>query len=191
MFMKKWIRDRNDALSIANKISTVVIVQTVLLGGALLAASQNHERIVLTPPYLDERVTISYDSAASGVHKKYALYAATLMGNITPRSVSVIIDAMDQMFEPQLYARLRAQIFEQAKELKARQSSIRFVPDKITYDQNTGRTYVQGEQTIITASSAEKVRRVIYEFVIKIDNYQPSIAFFDFYADDDEHHVPE
>ncbi|BBL92291.1 MULTISPECIES: TraE/TraK family type IV conjugative transfer system protein [Vibrio] len=185
MFLNRWLRDRNDALSIANKVTTVIVIQTILLGGAILSASRNHDRIVLTPPYLDERVTMSYDAAASGFHKKYALYAAVLMGNITPRSVSVIVDSLGDMFEPQLYAKLRSNLFAQAKELRSKQSSIRFVPDKIVYDVNTGKTFISGEQTIIAASTSEKTRRVTYEFRIKIDNYQPSISYFDFYADED------
>lgn len=185
MFLGRWLRDRNDALSIANKISTVVLIQTVILGGAILAASNNHDRIVLTPPFLDERITMSYDAASAGLHKKYALYAAVLMGNITPRSVSVVVESLGDMFEPQLYAKLRSNLFAQAKELRTKQSSLRFVPDRITYDVNSGKTMINGEQTIIAASTSEKTRRVTYEFRIKIDNYQPSISYFDFYADED------
>jgi len=145
-------------------------------------AVNNHRSFLLVPPYLDERVTVAYKSASKEFHKKYALYASVLIGNMQPQTSNDIIDSLSYVFHSSLYKRLKENLMKQAEEIRFSGTSFIFSPSKTVFEPDTGKTFVTGLQKEIPTNGEPKERTVTFEFKLGVNEYVPTINHFDYYV---------
>jgi len=178
MFNKNFIKDRATALKVANKLSLSQLITVGLLVFTTYHAVTNKTIVEIIPPYLDERITLAYESASSKYHIKYALFTAITMGNVTPSSISTTIDALQTTFTPELYHSLKAQLRDQGESLRKSGSTLDFKPKTWEFEPDTGLTFITGVQKMIPLHGNPTSKTITYEFAIEVNNYVPWIKHF-------------
>lgn len=181
MFISKFIKDRARALKIADNLSLANFLMVGLLCFTTYQAVNNKSIITIVPPYLDERVKLSFDAASEAYHVKYALFAAVTLGNVTPASVNTTIKALEMTFSPSLYHSIKATLQKQGDVLKRGSSVLEFVPKTWEYEAKIGITYITGIQVVRPLSGTATKKLITYEFSIEVRNYVPWIKHFALY----------
>ena len=178
MFVQKLTKDRNKTAAIANKLSMSQLLTAGLLCFTTYHAVTNKVITQWSPPYLDERMVVAYDFADSTMHLKYGLHNAILMGNSTPATIDEIVKALEMSFTPALYHSLKADLLQQAEDLKKSGSTIQFIPKNWEYEPDTQLTFVTGTQILRPVQGNPMQKTVTYEFIIEVNNYVPWIKHF-------------
>jgi len=148
------------------------------------------DRVVLVPPYLNEQMSVGWNSASENYYKSFGLYFATLVGNITPSNVDFVTDILSTFLEPEIYASIKPKLISLSKDAIFRESggtSI-FTSEHITYEPETSKVFVAG--TMSMASYAKKqpdLKNVIYEIAIHLKNGKPMISYLDSYEGGQPH----
>lgn len=182
MLVSKFVKDRSKRDKIADNLSTSNLVLLGLLCFTSYHALTKKPIIQWTPPYITERITVGHKSASAELHIKYAMSTSLLLGNVTPKTVDDLIDALSVHFSPALYHKLLVEFESQAQHIKDTGDTLEFHPSIWEFEPETGLTFVTGKQ-IIRANVGEELEKTItYEFKIKVDNYVPQIEGFDFYS---------
>lgn len=182
MIFGKFVEDRTQMITIANRLVITIVVLVFLLVVSTYYAFTNKVIIQLVPPYLDARVSVAYDQASREYHVKYGLYTAILLGNVNPETVSSIVEALEYVFSPRLYHSMKAELTTQSQKLSSEQSTIEFKPKSWEYEPSTKLTFVTGQQTIRSSIGKPKVKTITYEFKIEVNNYVPSITHYALYS---------
>lgn len=142
------------------------------------------ERIALVPPYLNERVSVGWNSASESYYKSFGLYFATLVGNITPSNVDFIIDILATFLDPEIYTSVKPKLIALSKDpifMKSGGASV-FAPGHITYEPETSKVFVPGMMTMTSyGQSQPELKNVIYEIAIHIKDGIPKISYLDSY----------
>lgn len=141
-----------------------------------------HERIIILPPVIDERVELAYQSANEAYYKAYALYVASFLGNINPGNANFVKEGLSLSFSPTLYAEMRAQITEDAEKMRVSGRTLRFYADSVLYEPETGKTFVVGKQEIVSAAGNVHDQDVSYEMRVAIRDGLPRIENFAYYT---------
>lgn len=178
--------------ALRNMGSLQALTMTMMASNAIMAAglvfaivslSAVRERVVLVPPNLDKKAEIAWASANKEYLKSFALYMATLVGNIQPKSSSVVLDSVSAFMDPSIYTDFRRQLMTIIEDPVFRSSGsvISFMPGSIQYENETSRVFVTG--TIITSTSgAQKYQKqVTYEIGVRIREGRPWVTHFTSY----------
>ena len=178
----KYTQSFRDAMTAAavQKYANVALAVAVLITSVL--AFNQRERVVIVPPVVHEQLEVSLASASAEYHQSWALYVATFLGNVNPGNSAFVADGLKRAFSPELYSETRQRILEQAEDLRVSGRSLRFFPDKVSFERSTSKTFVTGKQEIVSASGAVKEQEVVYEMQIKIRDGLPVVAAFDYYT---------
>lgn len=139
------------------------------------------ETVVLVPPTLSQESRISYNSADEGFKQAWGLFAAKMMGNVTPASASFLLDNLELVFSPQTYQSSRQAVAEQVDRVISESLSISFLPKNVMFENETDRVYVTGK-SLITGASGDSVNSTrTYEFEIEVAQGRPEVSYFDLY----------
>lgn len=159
-------------------ISNVIMAVGLVFG--IVAINSNHERIILVPPMLDKKVEVAWSSADKEYMKSFAMYLAVLVGNMQPKSVSIITDSLSAFMEPSIYTDFRRQMLLMAEDpiFKASGAVTTFAPNSIQYEAETGRVFVTGVLTTTTSGAQKYQKTVTYEIGIKIKEGRPWVNHF-------------
>jgi len=157
----------------------------IMAGGltyAIIVASESHERIVLVPPHLTEKVEVAWSSANKEYLKSFGLYIASLVGNIQPRSSTVILDSVSAFMTPAIYTDFRRQMMAIIDDPVFKQSGavMSFQPNTIQFEAETSRVFVTGN-LITKTSSNEFQKTVTYEIGVTIKEGRPVVTHFTSY----------
>lgn len=182
MFFNKFVQDRTQMITIANRLTAMVVFLILLLCFTTYHAVTNKVIVQLVPPYLDQRVTVAYNSASSDYHVSYAMYAATLMGNVNPETVNSVSSALAFLFSPELYHKTKSELTTTASNLINEDSTIDFIPKSWEHEPATNLTFVTGQQTIRSNIGKAKIKTVTYEYKFEVNNYVPTITHYALYA---------
>lgn len=183
MNLKNALRNMGQlqALSVAMIASNVIMAAGLVF--AIVSLSNSHERIVLVPPNMDQKAEIAWNSANKEYLKSFALYMAILVGNIQPKSSSVVLESVSAFMDPIIYTEFRRQLMAIIEDpmFKASGSVISFLPGSIQYEHETSRVFVPG--TIITSSSGSQKysKQVTYEIGVHIRQGRPWVSHFTSY----------
>lgn len=161
-----------------------LLLSNIILGfGAVYSIvhfNNQHDRTVLVPPNLDAKAVIAWNHADREYLKSFGLYIASMVGNIQPKSSTVVLDAVSAFMDPSIYADFRRQLLAVIEDpvFKASGSVISFLPATIQYEAETNRVFVTG--TLITSTSgAQKYnKQVVYEIGAAIRSGRPWVTHF-------------
>lgn len=191
MKFKDALRNMGQLQSLALAMMASNVILAIGLAYSIIAISSVHERVVLVPPSLDKKAEISWNNANKEYLKSFGLYIATLVGNIQPKSSTVVLDSVSAFMDPRIYTDFRRQLIEVIEDpvFKSSGSVISFLPSSIQYENETARVFVSG--TIITSTSgAQKYQKqVIYEIGTQIREGRPWVAHFTSYEGNTPHTV--
>jgi conjugal transfer pilus assembly protein TraE len=175
MFFNKSITDRGQAISLANKLMTVLIIMFAFLLFTSYAAITKKSTLVIVPPKLDKRIELAYNSADADYHIRFALYASYLFGNVTPETIKTTVKAMEYLFTPELFHQVNQELIAQAEELANSGNTISFLAKNFQYEPETNLVFITGQQTIRSASGTTRETLLTYEFKIEVNSHVPTI----------------
>lgn len=169
------------SLAIAMLCSNVILAVGVVY--ALVELGNQHDRVVLVPPSLDKKAVIAWESANKEYLKSFGLYMATLVGNIQPKSSTVVLDSVSAFMDPLIYTDFRKQLVMIIEDptFKASGSVISFLPQSIQYEVETSRVFVTGSIITSTAGSTKYQKNVVYEIGTRIREGRPWVTHFTSY----------
>ena len=179
-FRKTW-----DGIRWENKIWRVMGVgQMIALVIMSYAVIHTDKIIVLSPPNLSKEVEIARDKASLAYKKGFAMYLATLGGNVTPGNGTIIKEAVGPLLSPAIYRQVMDNIEQQINALKLDRITLEYTPKAITYEEETGKIFVSGIQTSRGPSGQPDIKRRTYEFIIEMQNYRPILVHAAAYSGD-------
>lgn len=178
--LQTWTMSTSVTLWMVASNSVLVVLLYIVVNDRV----SEKERIVLVPPYLNERVSVGWNSASDGYYKAWGLYFATLIGNITPSNVDFIVDVLSTYLDSEIYTSVKPKLIALSKDpvfMKSGGASL-FAPGHITYEPETTKVFVPGTMTVTSyGQSQPEQKNVIYEFAIHIKDGVPRISFLDSY----------
>lgn len=180
--------EMSTAVTIWLAISNTVLVMLLLM--AMNAMFSTKERVTLVPPYLNEQVSVGWNSASESYYKSFGLYFATLVGNITPSNVDFIIEILSTFLDPEIYTSVKPKLIALSKDPIFRESggASVFSPGHITYEPETSKVFVSGIMTMTSyAKSQPELKNVVYETAIHIKDGKPRINHLDSYEGTQPH----
>lgn len=169
------------------KLTTVVLCSNIILGAGLVYStvqlSNKHDRVVLVPPSLDKKAEIAWDYANKEYIKSFALYMATLVGNIQPKSSTVVLDSVSAFMDPAIYTDFRYQLMGIIEDpvFKSSGSVISFLPQSVQFEVETSRVFITGTIITSTAGSTKYQKNVVYEVGVRIREGRPWVSHFTSY----------
>ncbi len=161
-----------------------LLISNIILGAGmvygLFSIAGERERIVLVPPTLDQKAEIAWKSANKEYVKSFGLYIATLVGNMQPKSSTIVLDAVSAFMDPQIYTEFRRQIMALIEDpvFKSSGSVISFQPNSIQYEAETNRVFVTGSLITATSGTQKYQKQVTYEMSISIREGRPWVSHF-------------
>lgn len=173
-------------MSELQKLTFASIVVSIVLSAAVLVAVvklvSSHERVVLVPPHLDEKVEVSWRSADAVYMKSFGLYVATLIGNIQPKTSKVVLDTVGVFMDTDIYNEFRTQARSIIDDpvFKISGAVITFQPSAIQYEPESSRVFVTGA-LITKSATSHKSKNVVYEIGLQIRNGRPWVYHFTSY----------
>jgi len=179
-------------IDLALRNNTILLFTTIILSVCLaICVSMNvsdHERIVLVPPHMDQKMEVSWRHANAAYYKAWGLYATTLVGNVTPKTVDFVADALGFLLHPSIYPRIRAQVKGLAEDpVFQRANAINyFAPHEVTYEVDADRrqkVFVTGqlitsnfEATTAVSGARSDTKWVVYEMTFEQTDGRPVIV---------------
>lgn len=162
----------------------IVLIESVVTLGALYGWLKKDVVTRLVPPRMTVEAEISADSASKDYLISVALTAATLTGNVSPKNVTFVADAMGLITSPAIYPEVRRRLFALAMDpvFKDRGGSVTFTATGMDYEARTKTVFIKGElQSTTTAGPIGKGTPYVYEIQVAIENGWPQISKFDHY----------
>lgn len=160
-------------------ICGVLVVITFI---AVSMAATRDTVVTLVPPELSEPAKISMSAADAAYKESWAMFAAGLLGNVTPGTAPFLLENLEMIFSPQTYQKLRSNMAYQLDRIAQDGISIDFQPREVLYETATGRVFVEGKRTISGPTGDKITEDVTYEFDFRITRAKPEITYFDQYV---------
>ncbi len=185
MNFKEYVSNWNSAA----RVAFVCACAALVLGIAVLLLSfqllTKKDRVVLVPPYLDERVEVAWKEASSPYLRSFGLYVATLIGNVTPKNIAFVRDHLSVFMGPKAYAPVRAALTSLSQDrLFQEGANIRyFSPNDIVWEKETSRVFILGRETVANPNNAQPtIVNKVYEMTILMYDGKPVITTLTNYA---------
>lgn len=191
MLIDKFKRKVREATTINGVLLAIAVASTASTVLLAMKVYSEHERVVLTPPHVTERMEISWDSANAEYYKAFGLYVAGLIGNITPKNADFIVDILSSFIHSSIYADVRTKLKAITEDPVFRDSGAYsyFIPDQILYEPDTKKVFVIGNVMLGTAARQPRPEAIVYEFQIRIENGRPIVFGLQSYPGNEAHTV--
>lgn len=176
------------------KAKEVTLVNGAFLGIAVMSVAANmalsvkimdmHERLVISPPYVNEKMEIAWDSANQEYVKSFGLYLSGVIGNITPKNADFIIETLSYFLDPSIYSEARIKLKSMTSDPVFNDSGVfsYYLPNGIVYEPETKKVFVLGDLVMGSAARAPKPTPMVYEFKIVISKGRPLVKSIDNYS---------
>lgn len=190
MQFKKFARGWESSLRQNIMLIAVNALLAVIIIILVISVTRKHERIVLVPPQLTAEAKIGWHDADQEYRKSIALYLATMVGNITPKTIDFTIKAISPYFSEKLYPRLRTKLLALKNDPQFINSPVAtyFSPERIMYEQATDRIFVLGN-LISMGVKRKNVIPVTYEIIVNIKNGRPYVTYCESYKKRNPHTI--
>lgn len=167
-FLKTW-HGTQDENRFHRRSNTALLTIIGLLMIALL--SKTHT-VVMVPPGLNEAASITANSANDETRRAWALFYATLIGNVTPANAQYLSQQLAPGLTPRLYHEVNEALTAQVRQVQAEQITTRFSPTQTSVSAKSGHVFVTGH--LITEGLRGNTDRETrtYEFGFLVSNYR-------------------
>lgn len=149
---------------------------------ALIGWLKKDTLVILIPPGLSEKSELSKNKASEGYKKAWGMYAATLIGNVTPENADFVLDSFSGMVTGEIRQVLTEQIAQELDTLKQEKVSSTFEIVRVTYEPETDKVFVSGRNRMTGAGGKSSPSEQTFEFKIDVKQYSPIIMQMASYA---------
>ena len=132
--------------------------------------------VILIPPGLSEKSEIAKNKASEGYKKAWGMYAATLIGNVTPENADFVLESFSGMVTGEIRSIVTEQITQELDTLKQEKVSSTFEIVRVTYEPETDKVFVTGRNRMTGAGGKSTPTEQTFEFKIDVKQYSPSIT---------------
>lgn len=176
MNLKDFFGSYQGALAAAKyqkHIIFLLLIANIVMGIALSSKSQT---VVLVPPNLEQDAWVSKQDASISMRESWATYVATLVGNVTPRSVNALQPMLEKIVAPSAFNAVMENLAFLRKEVQAEQIEIQFSPTGVFAIPSQNKVAVTGEFRLRSARGVEK--KFLRTYLIGVDtrNYRPAVT---------------
>ena len=156
----------------------VTLAQSIAILICVYSLVNHEERIVFVPPNISEKTSIGMTNADATYIKSIGVYVTTLIGNLTPKNIGFVIDALSPIMSPQSYSMIRKQLIAQSKDasFKSWVGSTHFEPTDVIYEADTKKVFVPGYMTDINTAGKSNKTQIVYEMKIEMVHGWPQIS---------------
>lgn len=132
--------------------------------------------VILIPPSLSEKSEIAQNKASEGYKKAWAMYTATLIGNVSPENADFVLDSFSNMVTGEIRSLITEQVAQELDMLKQEKVASRFEIVRVTYEPETDKVFITGRNVLIGAVSKSAPTEQTFEFQIDVKQYSPIIT---------------
>lgn len=175
MNLAKYLQSYKGALDTARfqkHIIFLLLISNVVQG---LALSSKERTVVMVPPALESEAWVAKTDGSMNMKETWATYAANLLGNVTPRSVSTIGPLLGKIVAPGAYKQVMDSVAQLKKEVETEQLEIQFAPTGVVPIPSKDLVAVSGEFRMRSARGVEKRFVRTYLIGVNVRDYTPSI----------------
>lgn len=171
MFSDDWRGTRSEN-TFLRLLIPLLLLSNIATGISLIFRDRE---TILVPPQISETMRVSAKKADESYKRSWALYVATLVGNITPGNADFINEQLSQVVDAVTYHGMRQQLADQILEIKNNNLTIDFQPNQVIYEGESGRVFVLGRSQ--TSGSAGKLTREnrVFEVLVEMVNGRPVV----------------
>jgi len=170
-YMKSW-KGAIEGNKFSKQVIFLLLISNVVLG---IALSSKERTVVMVPPHLDQEAWVAKQEASMSMKESWATYVATMLGNVTPRSVNALGPMLGKIVHPGAYKEVMASIAALGKEVETEQLEIQFSPSGVFYVPSKDVVAVSGEFRMRSARGNEKKFVRTYLIGVGVRNYTPSV----------------
>lgn len=132
--------------------------------------------VILIPPSLSEKSEIAQNKASEGYKKAWAMYTATLIGNVSPENADFVLDSFSNMVTGEIRSLITEQVAQELDMLKQEKVASRFEILRVTYEPETDKVFITGRNVLIGAVSKSAPTEQTFEFQVDVKQYSPIIT---------------
>lgn len=178
LFSNTWRSLRSENVLYRTLVPVLVITNLISMMGWM---SKDRET-VLVPPTLNEATSVSRRSADGGYKKSWGMFAASLLGNITPGNSDLVLESLQLVMGPTVYSKLKSSVADDIEKIKRDGVTLSFEQKTVLYERESDKVFVVGRTGISnSAGNVTKFDRT-FEFRVVIENGQPQIVHMDSYT---------
>lgn len=177
IFSNTWASLRTENVLYRTLVPVLVIANVISMAGWL-----SKDRVtVLVPPTLSDAVSVAKRNADAGFKKAWGLYVASLLGNVSPGNADFVIESLQLLMSPRVFATLKQNVAADVEMIKKDGVSVSFEQKQVLYERETDKVFVVGRTGISNAAGQVAKFDRIFEVRVSIDNGQPQIVELDSY----------
>ena len=150
----------------------LLLISNIVLG---IAVSSKSSTVVMVPPNLEQDAWVTSQDGSMSLRESWATYVATLLGNVTPRSVNQVGPMLGKIIYPGAYKEVMEHIAVLKREVETEQLEIQFAPTGVFPIPSKNAVAVSGEFRMRSARGNEKRFLRTYVIGMNVRNYQPSV----------------
>ncbi|WP_027156647.1 TraE/TraK family type IV conjugative transfer system protein [Methylobacter luteus] len=171
-FASTWL-----SLQASNRFLKIVcLAQLTLLLITLIGWLKKDTAVILIPPSLSEQSEIAKNKASEGYKKAWAMYTATLIGNVTPENADFVLDSFGNMVTGEIRSLVAEQVAQELDTLKQEKVTSSFEIVRVTYEPETDKVFVTGRNVLMGAGGKSSPTEQTFEFKIDVKQYSPIIT---------------
>ena len=171
-FASTWL-----SLQASNRFLKLVVMFLMTLNLlTLIGWLKKDTSVILIPPGLSEKSEIAKNKASEGYKKAWAMYTATMIGNVTPENADFVLDSFSGMVSGEIRSLVIEQIAQELDTLKQEKVSSTFEIIRVTYEPESDKVFVTGRNRMTGAGGKSTPTDQTFEFQIDVKQYSPIIT---------------
>jgi len=171
-FASTWL-----SLQASNRFLKLVVMFLMTLNLlTLIGWLKKDSSVILIPPGLSEKSEIAKNKASEGYKKAWAMYTATMIGNVTPENADFVLDSFSGMVSGEIRSLVIEQIAQELDTLKQEKVSSTFEIIRVTYEPESDKVFVTGRNRMTGAGGKSTPTDQTFEFQIDVKQYSPIIT---------------
>ncbi|NNH79203.1 hypothetical protein HLH17_16420 [Acinetobacter sp. ANC 5380] len=176
----------NGNWELSHKVAIVATGTSMILAVTVLVQSyglaNKRERIVITPPTIDQAYQVQWDSANTEYYQSFAVIISGVIGHTNNQNIENSIKTLNQFLSPSLQRQMAESLRALVLNLPKQNFTSWFTPKEVSYERKTGKIFVSGFLNSSLTGSQIQSQPVVYEYVIKMQSGKPVVTHFDSYA---------
>ena len=182
MDVRRFANTWNGIHSFNNFLRVVVICLIVTNIVSVFGWIGKDQLVLILPPNTNEKVEISRMNASQSYKKAWALFIASLLGNINPENAEFIKASLANMVTGEIKLAMNEQIAMAIEQLKQEKVSAVFEVRQVIYEPETDHVFVAGHTNLVGAGGKTNTSDQTYEFKIDVNQYSPLITYLSIYT---------
>ncbi|RJX72624.1 TraE/TraK family type IV conjugative transfer system protein [Pseudomonas sp. LS-2] len=166
-----------------SKFHRAIIVALLVTNLVSVIGWLNKSTVVdMQPPGLAERAWVDENRASAEYVKGWALYIADRIGNVNPKTASMIRSTLEPLLAPEIYQDVINKIETQVQQIRQDRVALSFEPKDVQADKNNPNKFYVVGRSMMQGPAGQPVREnKTIELEILVKNYQPVLHFIDVY----------